>query len=67
MLGNLGSVKSQMTSWLGSASIPTFRKADGTADASESQDNQTLGVESPASEKSVKGSPLEKDEDDNSR
>uniref|UniRef100_A0A1B6G4E8 BSD domain-containing protein n=1 Tax=Cuerna arida TaxID=1464854 RepID=A0A1B6G4E8_9HEMI len=66
MLGNLGSVKTQMTSWLGSASIPSFRKGDGTADGSEALDNPPLGVESPASEKSVKGSPMEKDEDDNS-
>uniref|UniRef100_A0A1B6KKR3 BSD domain-containing protein n=1 Tax=Graphocephala atropunctata TaxID=36148 RepID=A0A1B6KKR3_9HEMI len=66
MLGNLGSVKTQMTSWLGSASIPSFRKGDGTTDGSETIDNPPLGVESPASEKSVKGSPMEKDEDDNS-
>lgn len=65
MLGNLGNVKTQMTSWLGSVpgSIPSFRKADGT----EVAETLTQGVESPASEKPVKGSSIEKDEEDNSR
>ncbi|XP_054270717.1 synapse-associated protein of 47 kDa-like isoform X4 [Macrosteles quadrilineatus] len=84
MLGNLGSVKNQMSSWLGSASIPSmpsmpsmpampamptmpFRKSDGTTEGSEGLDNPGASVESPASEKSVKGSPTEKEEDDNSR
>lgn len=82
----LSNVKSQMSGWLGSASIPSMpampampsmpampampsipglrkggddQAADGAAPTT---------VESPASEKSVKGSPGEpKDDDDNSR
>uniref|UniRef100_A0A1B6CPZ5 BSD domain-containing protein n=1 Tax=Clastoptera arizonana TaxID=38151 RepID=A0A1B6CPZ5_9HEMI len=65
MLGNLGSVKSQMSGWL-SGGIPGLRKTDTPgAEGTEGVD-VAQGVESPASQQSVKGSPVEK-EDDNSR
>uniref|UniRef100_A0A1B6CA49 BSD domain-containing protein n=1 Tax=Clastoptera arizonana TaxID=38151 RepID=A0A1B6CA49_9HEMI len=64
MLGNLGSVKSQMSGWL-SGGIPGLRKTDTPgAEGTEGVD-VAQGVESPASQQSVKGSPVEK-EDDNS-
>jgi hypothetical protein len=65
----LSSVKSQMTGWL-SMGVPGLRKGDEPA--AENQDMSAAGevkpeVESPASEKSVKGSPGEQKEDDDSR
>lgn len=67
MLGNLGNVKSQMSGWL-SGGIPGLRKSETpSGEATESLENAAQGVESPASEKSVKGSPVEKEDDDNSR
>lgn len=64
MLGNLGSVKTQMSSWLGSG-IPGLRKGEtAPAEPAEGHENPVHDVESPASEKSVKGSPVEKDDDD---
>lgn len=66
MLGNLGSVKTQMSSWLGSG-IPGLRKGEtAPAEPAEGHENPAQDVESPASEKSVKGSPIEKDDDDSS-
>ncbi|XP_069695992.1 synapse-associated protein of 47 kDa isoform X5 [Periplaneta americana] len=65
----LSSVKSQMTGWL--SGVPGLRKGDDTT--AENQDMPAAGegkidVESPASEKSVKGSPVEQQkEDDDSR
>ncbi|XP_069695989.1 synapse-associated protein 1 isoform X2 [Periplaneta americana] len=65
----LSSVKSQMTGWL--SGVPGLRKGDDTT--AENQDMPAAGegkidVESPASEKSVKGSPVEqqKEDDDSS-
>jgi hypothetical protein len=65
----LSSVKSQMTGWL-SMGVPGLRKGDESA--AENQDTTTTSetkpeVESPASEKSVKGSPTEQKDDDDSR
>lgn len=64
----LSSVKSQMTGWL-SMGVPGLRKGDESA--AENQDTSAIGegkpeVESPASEKSVKGSPIEQKDDDDS-
>lgn len=58
----LGNVKSQMSSWLGSANIPGLGKKDETVP----ENAEKLDDSSPLSEKSIKGSPTEKD-DDNSR
>lgn len=71
VLGNLGSVKSQMTSWLGSASIPGLRKGetDPAAAAGDNVEgaNNTIAAENTITEKS-KDSPVDKGEDDdNSR
>jgi hypothetical protein len=65
----LSSVKSQMTGWL-SMGVPGLRKGDESA--AENQDTTATSetkpeVESPASEKSVKGSPTEQKDDDDSR
>ncbi|XP_023724944.1 synapse-associated protein 1 isoform X2 [Cryptotermes secundus] len=64
----LSSVKSQMTGWL-SMGVPGLRKGDELA--TDNQDTSMIGegkpeVESPASEKSVKGSPIEQKDDDDS-
>ena len=66
----LSSVKSQMTGWL--SGVPGLRKGEEQV-PDPPQDLQGTGegktdVESPASEKSVKGSPVEQQkEDDDSR
>ncbi|KAL1455438.1 hypothetical protein WDU94_009529 [Cyamophila willieti] len=58
----LGNVKSQMTSWLGSASIPGLGKKDENVP----ENAEKLDDSSPVSEKSIKGSPTEKDDDNSS-
>lgn len=60
----LGSVKSQMTSWLGSG-VLGLKKSDEPG--AETQDLAAKPeTESPASEKSVKGSPVDQKDDDDS-
>lgn len=65
----LSNVKTQIEGiggWLGS-SIPKLRKGD--ADTDTNVEHQPLGDEggTPASAESVKGSPQQKEDDDNSR
>lgn len=60
----LSSVKSQMSGWL-SMGVPGLRKGDEPP--TEGQETGKPEAESPASEKSVKGSPVEQKEDDDSR
>jgi hypothetical protein len=59
----LSSVKNQMSGWL-SMGVPGLRKGDEPP--AEGQDTGKPEAESPASEKSVKGSPVEQKEDDDS-
>lgn len=68
-LDMLSNVKNQIEGiggWLGS-SIPKLRKNEAEHEATE--EHQPLGEEgdTPASAESVKGSPQQKDDDDNSR
>jgi hypothetical protein len=60
----LSSVKNQMSGWL-SMGVPGLRKGDELP--AEIQDTGKPEAESPASEKSVKGSPVEQKDDDDSR
>lgn len=59
----LSSVKNQMSGWL-SMGVPGLRKGDEPP--AEGQETGKPEAESPASEKSVKGSPVEQKEDDDS-
>lgn len=64
MLSNVKTQIEGIGGWLGS-SIPKLRKGDAETD----MEHQPLGDEggTPASAESVKGSPQQKDDDDNSR
>lgn len=66
MLSNVKTQIEGIGGWLGS-SIPKLRKGDAEGDANV--EHQPLGDEggTPASAESVKGSPQQKDDDDNSR
>lgn len=65
MLTNVKSQFEGIGGWLGS-SIPKLRKGEGEVEQTE--EHQSLGESgTPASAASIKGSPLQKDDDDNSR
>lgn len=65
MLTNVKSQIEGIGGWLGS-SIPKLRKGETDVEAAEEQTPFDEGG-TPASAESVKGSPLQKDDDDNSR